>query len=138
MSLSDARKGPAGAAGLATELFFKKRARLLGKRLRLLAAEERLWRCADKIALRQFAELLEALERPKPRALKANHDHQCIAIAVEDFRMRKIAEGKRSWGLREQGIREVIFRRGVSERTIRTALKRYGKVARELAKIRHR
>ena len=84
-------------------------------RLRLGQLEDRLSRCADKIALRSFAQLLEALEHPKPRA--------CRAV----YRQRLLERASLVCG--KSIIHDVEHRRQVSERTIRTALARYGSEA---------
>jgi hypothetical protein len=143
VSLKDAFKGPAVPASLENSPIFQRRARHLNNCVRLAALAGRLSRCADKIRLRQYDQLLDALQRPKPRALKADRDYLAIAIAVEDFRMRRLAEGASERGLREQAIREVIYQREanerpVSERKVRAALERYGKAARKMAAEYHR
>jgi len=98
-------------------------------RLRLIALENRLRACRDKIALKSFAKLLEARRRPKPRAATAMYRHQLLAVEVEGLYLRRVDEGARKIGLRKSIIHDVEHRRQVSERTIRTALARYGSEA---------
>lgn len=107
-------------------------------RIRLIALEKRLSQCADKIALKSFAELLDALGRPKPRASRAMHRQQLLAFEVEVLCMRRLATGARKAGLRDYVIRDVGLRRHVSVRTIHTALARYGNEARDALRKRTR
>lgn len=55
--------------------------------------------------------------------------HQLLAVEVEGLYLRRLAEGARKFGLRKSIIHDVEHRRQVSERSIRTALARYGSEA---------
>lgn len=107
-------------------------------RFRLGQLEDRLSRCADKIALRSFVQLLEALERPKPRACRAIYRQRLLAVEVEGLYTRRLAAGARKVGLRDYIIHDVEHRRRVSESTIRTALRRDGAEARDALRMRIR
>jgi hypothetical protein len=130
VSLKDAFKGPAVPAGVKNSPFLQRRAQLLKERLQLLVLEERLSRCGYRISHQVLGELLEVLERPKPRKRRADLQHRMLAVEVEARYSRHLAGRPRRKGPPKQIILNVASKRHVSERKVREAIALYGEAAR--------